>query len=159
MLRATAGEQTEARTSPARRQIASGAAGLWLRLGAPSDWASTTPAAGYLYVAPASVLAGLMLGAIGLLVSSVVEQLENFAGVMNFVILPMFFASTALYRWIAAAGTTACPNVVVPSRSSSLDRDWPGNQTVSSPRRLSSDKLGRSKRPRRRSRPTHAGGN
>ena len=43
------------------------------------------------------VLAGLMLGAIGLLVSSLVEQLENFAGVMNFVIFPMFFASTALY--------------------------------------------------------------
>jgi ABC-2 type transport system permease protein len=122
-------------------------------------WGVRPPAAGYLYVAPAIVVAGLMLGAIGLLVSSVVEQLENFAGVMNFVILPMFFASTALYRWIAAAGTTACPNVVVPSRSSSLDRDWPGNQTVSSPRRLSSDKLGRSKRPRRRSRPTHAGGN
>ena len=38
-----------------------------------------------------------MLGSIRLLVSSLVEQLENFAGVMNFVIFPMFFASTALY--------------------------------------------------------------
>jgi ABC-2 type transport system permease protein len=38
-----------------------------------------------------------MLGALGLLLSSLVEQLENFAGVMNFVIFPVFFASTALY--------------------------------------------------------------
>jgi ABC-2 type transport system permease protein len=38
-----------------------------------------------------------MLGSIGLLLSSVIEQLENFAGVMNFVIFPMFFASSALY--------------------------------------------------------------
>jgi ABC-2 type transport system permease protein len=60
-------------------------------------WGVRPQAAGYLYVAPAIVVAGLMLGAIGLLVSSVVEQLENFAGVMNFVIFPMFFASTALY--------------------------------------------------------------
>ena len=34
--------------------------------------------------------------AFGLLVSSLVRQLENFAGVMNFVIFPVFFASTAL---------------------------------------------------------------
>ena len=32
-----------------------------------------------------------------MLISSVVKQLENFAGVMNFVIFPMFFASSALY--------------------------------------------------------------
>ena len=38
-----------------------------------------------------------MLGALGMLISSVVRQLENFAGVMNFVIFPMFFASSALY--------------------------------------------------------------
>src|SRR5690348_12102322 len=35
--------------------------------------------------------------AIGMLISSVIKQLENFAGVMNFVIFPMFFASSALY--------------------------------------------------------------
>jgi ABC-2 type transport system permease protein len=29
--------------------------------------------------------------------SSVIKQLENFAGVMNFVIFPMFFMSSALY--------------------------------------------------------------
>jgi ABC-2 type transport system permease protein len=38
-----------------------------------------------------------MLGALGLFISSFVRQLENFAGVMNFVIFPLFFASTALY--------------------------------------------------------------
>ena len=32
-----------------------------------------------------------------LFMSSVIKQLENFAGVMNFVIFPMFFASSALY--------------------------------------------------------------
>ena len=60
-------------------------------------WGVRPPTSGYLYVLPAVVLAGLMLGALGLLLSSLVEQLENFAGVMNFVIFPVFFASTALY--------------------------------------------------------------
>ncbi|GAA0296024.1 ABC transporter permease [Rhodovulum strictum] len=55
------------------------------------------PAMGYVYVLPALVLSGLMLGALGLLISSTIRQLENFAGVMNFVIFPMFFLSTALY--------------------------------------------------------------
>lgn len=52
---------------------------------------------GYFGVLPALILAGLMLGALGLLLSSFIKQLENFAGVMNFVIFPMFFMSTALY--------------------------------------------------------------
>ena len=52
---------------------------------------------GYLTVLPALILSGLMLGALGMLISSLVKQLENFAGVMNFVIFPMFFASSALY--------------------------------------------------------------
>ncbi len=60
-------------------------------------WGVRPPLSGYLYVLPAIILAGLMLGALGLLLSSLVEQLENFAGVMNFVIFPVFFASTALY--------------------------------------------------------------
>jgi ABC-2 type transport system permease protein len=34
---------------------------------------------------------------LGMLISSLIKQLENFAGVMNFVIFPMFFASSALY--------------------------------------------------------------
>lgn len=52
---------------------------------------------GYLWVLPALMLAGLMVGALGLLLSSFIKQLENFAGVMNFVIFPLFFMSTALY--------------------------------------------------------------
>jgi ABC-2 type transport system permease protein len=52
---------------------------------------------GYLYVLPALVVTGFMLGAMGLAMSSVFKQLENFASVMNFVIFPMFFASSALY--------------------------------------------------------------
>ncbi len=57
----------------------------------------TLPVAGYLAVFPALLLAGLMLGALGLALSSFINQLENFAGIMNFVIFPMFFLSSALY--------------------------------------------------------------
>jgi ABC-2 type transport system permease protein len=60
-------------------------------------WDIEPPPLGYLFVLPALVLTGLMLGALGMLISSVIKQLENFAGVMNFVIFPMFFASSALY--------------------------------------------------------------
>ncbi len=45
----------------------------------------------------ASASAALMLGALGLLLSVHIKQLENFAGTMNFVIFPMYFMSTALY--------------------------------------------------------------
>ena len=55
------------------------------------------PGFGYLYVIPAIILAGLMLGSIGLLVSVYTPQIENFAGMMNFVVFPMFFLSSALY--------------------------------------------------------------
>lgn len=55
------------------------------------------PQLGYLAVLPALVLVALMLGALGLFMSSWIKQLENFAGVMNFVIFPMFFLSSALY--------------------------------------------------------------
>ncbi|MGL4397070.1 MAG: ABC transporter permease [Hyphomicrobium sp.] len=55
------------------------------------------PIAGYITVLPALIIAGLMLGSLSLFMSSVIRQLENFAGVMNFVIFPMFFASSALY--------------------------------------------------------------
>jgi ABC-2 type transport system permease protein len=60
-------------------------------------WEIEPPPLGYLTLLPAIVLTGLMLGALGMLISSVIKQLENFAGVMNFVIFPMFFASSALY--------------------------------------------------------------
>lgn len=55
------------------------------------------PLMGFVWVLPALILNGLMLGALGMLLSSFIKQLENFAGIMNFVIFPMFFMSTALY--------------------------------------------------------------
>ncbi|WP_172124765.1 MULTISPECIES: ABC transporter permease [unclassified Devosia] len=55
------------------------------------------PSAGYLTVLPAMILTGIMLGSIGLLVSVYTPQIENFAGMMNFVVFPMFFLSSALY--------------------------------------------------------------
>ena len=55
------------------------------------------PPAGFLLAAPAFVLSAFMLGALGLAMSSLIRQMENFAGAMNFVIFPMFFASSALY--------------------------------------------------------------
>lgn len=60
-------------------------------------WEVELPPIGYVAVIPALMLSGLMLGAMGLLMSSVFRQMENFASVMNFVIFPMFFASSALY--------------------------------------------------------------
>ncbi|HEY7242413.1 MAG TPA: ABC transporter permease [Xanthobacteraceae bacterium] len=60
-------------------------------------WDIEPPPLGYVAVLPALILSGLMLGALGMLMSSVSRQLENFAGAMNFVIFPMFFASSALY--------------------------------------------------------------
>ena len=55
------------------------------------------PVQGYLAALPAIVLTAVMLGALGLILASVIEQLENFAGVMNFVVFPLFFLSSALY--------------------------------------------------------------
>jgi ABC-2 type transport system permease protein len=60
-------------------------------------WEVQPPIAGYVAILPALILSGLMLGSLGLMLSSVIRQLENFAGVMNFVIFPMFFLSSALY--------------------------------------------------------------
>jgi ABC-2 type transport system permease protein len=47
--------------------------------------------------AVALTCSALMLGALGLLLSVYIKQLENFAGTMNFVIFPMYFISSALY--------------------------------------------------------------
>jgi len=55
------------------------------------------PWSGWWYALPMLVLGGMMLGAVGLLLSVYIRQLENFAGTMNFVIFPMFFISSALY--------------------------------------------------------------
>ena len=60
-------------------------------------WDVRPPPHGFLLAAPALALSAFMLGALGLAMSSMIRQLENFAGAMNFVIFPMFFASSALY--------------------------------------------------------------
>lgn len=60
-------------------------------------WGVKPPLIGYLFILPALFLAGVMLCALGMLLSSMIKQLENFAGIMNFVIFPMYFASSALY--------------------------------------------------------------
>ena len=45
----------------------------------------------------ALVLSSLALGAVGLVLAASIRSLENFAGVMNFVVFPMLFLSGALY--------------------------------------------------------------
>lgn len=57
----------------------------------------TMETAGYVWLLPALIVCGLMLGSFAMMLSSVIKQLENFAGIMNFVIFPMFFLSSALY--------------------------------------------------------------
>jgi len=52
---------------------------------------------GYVYAVPAIFLIAFFLSALGLMLANLITQLENFAGVMNFVIFPMFFLSSALY--------------------------------------------------------------
>ena len=65
------------------------------------------PWGGYVAALPVLIVTGMMLGALGLALSSFIKQLENFAGVMNFVIFPMFFLSTALYPlWKMAESST-----------------------------------------------------
>lgn len=56
-----------------------------------------TTLAGMIWIAPAMLLSGLMLGSIGLLITVYTRQIENFAGMMNFVVFPMFLMSSALY--------------------------------------------------------------
>ena len=68
----------------------------------PFDWLTSLHVAfndplAWLYVLPALIMTGMMLGALGLLLSVHIKQLENFAGTMNFVIFPMFFISPALF--------------------------------------------------------------
>lgn len=58
---------------------------------------TSSPLAGLLPLLPVLILTGMTLSALGMFLSSRIRQLENFAGVMNFIIFPMFFLSTALY--------------------------------------------------------------
>ena len=52
---------------------------------------------GMLFTIPVIIISSIILNAFALFISSVIKQLENFATVMNFVIFPMFFLSSALY--------------------------------------------------------------
>jgi len=72
----------------------------------------TFPLWGYLLALPMLMISGLMLGSLGLILSAKIKQLENFAGVMNFVIFPMFFMSTALYPlWKMAESSEILRNI------------------------------------------------
>ena len=55
------------------------------------------PLIGWLNIFPFLLISGFMLGSLALLITVYIRQLENFAGIMNFVIFPMFFLSTSLY--------------------------------------------------------------
>jgi ABC-2 type transport system permease protein len=50
-----------------------------------------------IFTIPIIIISSIILNAFALFISSVIKQLENFATVMNFVIFPMFFLSSALY--------------------------------------------------------------
>jgi ABC-2 type transport system permease protein len=52
---------------------------------------------GALLAGGALVLLSLALGALGLVLAATIRSIENFAGVMNFVVFPMLFLSGALY--------------------------------------------------------------
>ena len=52
---------------------------------------------GIILTVPIIMISSIILNAFALFISSVIKQLENFATVMNFVIFPMFFLSSALY--------------------------------------------------------------
>ncbi len=64
---------------------------VWvLGLGSPPAWA--------LVALPAAVLlTALAVAAIGMAIAARLQSTENFAGVMNFVLFPMFFLSGSLY--------------------------------------------------------------
>lgn len=55
-----------------------------------------TPA-GALLAVGAIVLTSFAIGALGLMLAAIMRSIENFAGVMNFVVFPMLFLSGALY--------------------------------------------------------------
>ena len=46
---------------------------------------------------PTIFIGAYFIGLFGLILASQIKELENFAGVMNFVIFPAFFLSSALY--------------------------------------------------------------
>jgi len=55
------------------------------------------PWMGLITALPTIFIAAYFIGLFGLILASQIKELENFAGVMNFVIFPAFFLSSALY--------------------------------------------------------------
>jgi len=55
------------------------------------------PWIGLLTSLPTVFIASYFIALVGLILASQVKELENFAGIMNFVIFPAFFLSSALY--------------------------------------------------------------
>lgn len=66
------------------------------------------PGLGYVAVLPALMLAGVMLGSLGMLLSSAIRQLENFAGIMNFVIFRCSFSPRPSIRSGKSARPARC---------------------------------------------------
>ena len=55
------------------------------------------PSFGLVEALPAIAVSAYILALAGLILASHIQSLENFAGVMNFVIFPCFFLSSSLY--------------------------------------------------------------
>jgi len=55
------------------------------------------PTSGLILIIPAIFICGFLLSSLGLCITLYARQIENFAGIMNFVVFPMFFLSSALY--------------------------------------------------------------
>ena len=93
-----------------------------------SFWEIIPPLSGYITILPALMISGLMLGSLGMFLSSAIKQLENFAGVMNFVIFPMFFISSALMiaSLFVEAGPAAAGWTIYPPLSA-LPQAQPGS--------------------------------
>jgi ABC-2 type transport system permease protein len=70
---------------------------IYVFLGLAAIFGYYMPFSGLLMILPAIFISGIMLGSIGLLITVYTRQIENFAGLMNFVIFPMFFLSSAIY--------------------------------------------------------------
>jgi len=70
---------------------------IYVFLGLAAAFGYYMTLSGMVFIIPAIFMAGIMLGSIGLLITVYTRQIENFAGMMNFVIFPMFFMSSALY--------------------------------------------------------------
>jgi ABC-2 type transport system permease protein len=71
-------------------------------------WDVGPPPVGYLLMLPALVLSGLMLGGLGMLISSVVKQLENFSGVEL-----IRFALYAQVNWVSLVVLCGCTALFV----------------------------------------------